>query len=147
MKWFNKNSPGLQPEGAKITTQTGIAAKERKDRKKTGIAAKRHKKRKEIKRIKSELSRYRLKTRIRVFADFSRFLPRSFFCDLCALSRLFPFRSLAPTFSHPPFFAPFVPFCGYSRLIFALMRLQPWAVLSDHFMVKPSHTPISRSKR
>jgi hypothetical protein len=76
----------------------------------------------------------------RLAFDFSPTLGDSyfalFFCDLCALPpspslwhdkflRLFPFRSLAPSFSHPPFFAPFAPFCGYSRLIFALMGFSP----------------------
>jgi hypothetical protein len=52
----------------------------------------------------------------------------------------------APRFS-PYLFAPFVPFCGYSRRTLALLGLKPWAVLSGHFMAKHCFIKPDSSER
>jgi hypothetical protein len=61
---------------------------------------------------------YRLKARGRVSARFSRFLLRSYL-SIFAVFAAIPVPQLSAEVSRPTLFAPFVPFCGYSRLIFA----------------------------
>jgi hypothetical protein len=86
-----------------------IAAKERKDRKKTNGRKKAQKAQmNQIGGIAVIGSTLALGSRPFYRSDVA------FFCDLCALLRLFPFRSLVPTFSYLTFFAPFAAILGKS---------------------------------